>query len=53
MYNYINEWMKAIGKNRKFLGGDKPNLADLVSFCDIFMNLNVIFMQYKVCVMKY
>lgn len=32
MYNYVNEWMKAIGKNRKFLGGDKPNLADLVSF---------------------
>ena len=32
MYNYINEWMKAIGKNRRFLGGDKPNLADLV--CD-------------------
>ena len=32
MYNYINEWMKAIGKNRKFLGGDKPNLADLVSY---------------------
>jgi len=31
MYNYINEWMKAIGKDRKFLGGDKPNLADLVS----------------------
>lgn len=31
MYNYINEWMKAIGKGRKFLGGDNPNLADLVS----------------------
>ena len=32
MYDYINEWMKAIGKNRRFLGRDKPNLADLV--CD-------------------
>ena len=42
MYNYVNEWMKAIGKNRKFLGGDKPNLADLVSLCDI----QIIFVVY-------
>lgn len=30
LYKAINDWMAAIGKNRKFMGGDQPNLADLV-----------------------
>jgi hypothetical protein len=28
----VNEWITAIGRKRKFMGGDKPNLADLVRF---------------------
>ena len=24
-------WMKSIGESRKFMGGDRPNLADIVS----------------------
>ena len=32
LYQACEEWMRAVKKqNRKFLGGDKPNLADLVS----------------------
>ena len=32
MSGYIDIWMKkGVGKKRKFQGGDKPNLADLVS----------------------
>ena len=34
IYGCVNVWMKGIGKKRKFLGGDKPNLADLVSVID-------------------
>lgn len=40
LYKAVNDWVAAIGKNRKFMGGDQPNLADLVrnrsanfSFC--------------------
>eukprot|EP00794_Sanderia_malayensis_P015880 gene15880-17480_t len=28
-YDEANKWMKAVGKKRKFMGGNKPNLADL------------------------
>lgn len=31
LYKAADEWMTAIGKKRKFLGGDRPNLADIVS----------------------
>ena len=31
LYEDANSWVKAVGKKRKFLGGDAPNLADLVS----------------------
>ena len=31
LYEEANNWVKGIGKKRKFMGGDKPNLADLVS----------------------
>ena len=31
LYDGANEWMEAVGPNRPFLGGDRPNLADLVS----------------------
>lgn len=30
LYKAVNEWVVAIGKKRKFMGGDQPNLADLV-----------------------
>ena len=30
LYLAVDEWITAIGKKRKFMGGDKPNLADLV-----------------------
>ena len=31
LYRYCNKWCKAIGKDRQFMGGKQPNLADLVS----------------------
>lgn len=31
LYRYCNEWCKAVGKDRQFMGGKHPNLADLVS----------------------
>ena len=30
LYEFCDQWMKGIGKDRKFMGGDRPNLADLV-----------------------
>lgn len=30
LYKAVNEWVAAVGKKRKFMGGDHPNLADLV-----------------------
>ena len=30
LYRYCNKWCKAIGKDRQFMGGRQPNLADLV-----------------------
>ncbi|CAJ1069730.1 prostaglandin E synthase 2 [Xyrichtys novacula] len=32
LYKAVNDWVAAIGKKRKFMGGDKPNLADLAVF---------------------
>lgn len=31
LYKAANDWVAAVGKNRKFMGGEAPNLADLVS----------------------
>lgn len=31
LYDACNEWLKAVGKDRLFMGGSQPNLADLVS----------------------
>ncbi len=30
LYKAVNDWVAAIGKKKKFMGGDQPNLADLV-----------------------
>ena len=30
LYDCCDEWMEAIGEHREFLGGDSPNLGDLV-----------------------
>ncbi|XP_072243322.1 prostaglandin E synthase 2 [Leuresthes tenuis] len=32
LYKAVNDWVAAIGKSRKFMGGDQPNLADLAVF---------------------
>ncbi|XP_053180708.1 prostaglandin E synthase 2 [Scomber japonicus] len=32
LYKAVNDWVAAIGKKRKFMGGDDPNLADLAVF---------------------
>ncbi|KAM9360612.1 prostaglandin E synthase 2 [Symphorus nematophorus] len=32
LYKAVNDWVAAIGKNRKFMGGDQPNLADLAVY---------------------
>ncbi|XP_033973408.1 prostaglandin E synthase 2 [Trematomus bernacchii] len=32
LYKAVNDWVAAIGKKRKFMGGDQPNLADLAVF---------------------
>uniref|UniRef100_A0A671XDR4 Prostaglandin E synthase 2 n=1 Tax=Sparus aurata TaxID=8175 RepID=A0A671XDR4_SPAAU len=32
LYKAVNEWVAAIGKKRKFMGGDQPNLADLAVY---------------------
>ena len=31
LYKSVNDWLEGIGPSRIFMGGDKPNLADLVS----------------------
>lgn len=31
LYKAVNDWVAAVGKQRKFMGGQGPNLADLVS----------------------
>ncbi|KAM3867921.1 prostaglandin E synthase 2 [Diretmus argenteus] len=32
LYKAVNDWVAAIGKNKKFMGGDHPNLADLAVY---------------------
>ncbi|KAM9393507.1 prostaglandin E synthase 2 [Pholidichthys leucotaenia] len=32
LYKAVNDWVAAIGKGRKFMGGDQPNLADLAVY---------------------
>ncbi|XP_046726310.1 prostaglandin E synthase 2 isoform X2 [Silurus meridionalis] len=32
LYKAVNEWVAAIGKKKKFMGGENPNLADLAVF---------------------
>ncbi|KAG1714367.1 Prostaglandin E synthase 2 [Nymphon striatum] len=32
LYDACREWTRAIGNKRKFMGGDKPNLADLAVY---------------------
>ncbi|XP_024909248.1 prostaglandin E synthase 2 isoform X2 [Cynoglossus semilaevis] len=32
LYKAVNDWVTAIGKKRKFMGGDNPNLADLAVY---------------------
>ena len=31
LYECVDEWLDAIGPHRKYMGGEVPNLADLVS----------------------
>lgn len=47
LYESCNYWLKGIGRSRQFLGGDRPNLADLAVYgalssiegCDAFVDL--------------
>jgi len=47
LYSACNEWLKIIGKEKQFFGGDEPNLADLsvygvltaIEGCDSFQDL--------------
>lgn len=47
LYRDAKEWVEAVGPNRPFMGGEKPNLADLSVFgvirsvtgTDTFMDL--------------
>nr|AUE23892.1 prostaglandin E synthase 2a [Coilia nasus] len=32
LYKAVNDWVAAVGKHRKFMGGEEPNLADLAVF---------------------
>ncbi|XP_061625169.1 prostaglandin E synthase 2 isoform X2 [Phyllopteryx taeniolatus] len=32
LYKAVNDWVAAVGKKRKFMGGERPNLADLAVF---------------------
>ncbi|KAG7277998.1 hypothetical protein CRUP_020314 [Coryphaenoides rupestris] len=32
LYKAVDNWVAAIGKKRKFMGGEQPNLADLAVF---------------------
>ncbi|NXD61696.1 PGES2 synthase, partial [Eolophus roseicapillus] len=32
LYKAVNEWVKAVGKHRLFMGGNQPNLADLAVY---------------------
>ncbi|XP_063172539.1 prostaglandin E synthase 2 [Candoia aspera] len=32
LYQAVNDWVKAVGKHRMFMGGDQPNLADLAVY---------------------
>ncbi|XP_051924999.1 prostaglandin E synthase 2 [Hippocampus zosterae] len=32
LYKAVNDWVAAVGKHRKFMGGQGPNLADLAVF---------------------
>lgn len=53
LYDNCRQWTKAIGKQRQFMGGDKPNLADLsvfgvlssiegcTAFDDLLQNTNI------------
>lgn len=36
LYESCNYWLKGVGRNRRFMGGDRPNLADLVRIFAIF-----------------
>ncbi len=31
LYSLCEEWVRAVGKHRRYMGGTQPNLADLVS----------------------
>lgn len=50
LYKAVNDWVAAIGKKKKFMGGDQPNLADLVGeydclslqlLCSLYMDLHL------------
>ena len=47
LYDCCNKWTKAIGKHRTFMGGEKPNLADLVLY--IWIIIIVLHFYCRLC----
>ena len=39
LYDCCEEWIEAIGEHRQFMGGEYPNLADLVSWYVIYRSM--------------
>ena len=49
LYEAIDEWVSAIPGNNKFLCGDKPNLADIVSLFLLTPENNSSFVKLLIC----
>ena len=48
LYDSCNRWLKAIGKDRNFMGGNGPNLADLVSILVWVQNISQVFVDFNI-----
>ena len=53
LYKSVNDWLEGIGPSRQFMGGDKPNLADLVSLWDIHCRYIVLVLRSLHSMPKY
>lgn len=51
LYRYCNKWCKAVGKDRQFMGGKQPNLADLVSAVMVWLEVGCLIFYQGVVVL--